>query len=387
VGSSQERATISACRIWALCALVVIGPVSCKDGGNKGPRAQDHDLPISIVDGRPFDELFVTVESLVLEEPSGVVNVWPAPSMDPRGGFLVADTRENQLRVYSRTGKLERAFGAGTEGGDSIRLPVRASRLLNGSILVANILGQLTVIPEPDEDSARTIQTPLVRLRDVTVLNERQVLLVGLDSIPATSFLHVWDVASSKIVKSFFAPPRHFDKTVVATFPTVAVATRGNRLAAVYTFSDTVVFFDGDGIEVSRIRVPIDPFFAPTGPLPQVSSPAERQAWVNQFTLIQDLFWISDDQLVVQWAKGAARGEEWGIVQMDTIGRRVWGIAPAPRLFGVRGDEFFFQDPSADAVNHWIVAKQNTELVACLEVHRSNNTQGEDLCKQLRGKD
>ncbi len=364
----------------ALSLCVVTAAAGCAGGGDAEVNKPLEGDRISVVDGREFDELFVVVDSLVLEESETVVTVRPEVSLDLGGGFLVADSREHQVRVYSPTGELEQVFGVGTERVDSIRRPYDAVRMTNGDILVGNVLGPITVIPKRPTDPSWFIPSPLRTVRNFEMLTERDVLFVGPDSAPAAASLHIWDSSRREIVKSFFPPPQHLDQGVTVTFPSVRTAIKGNLLAAVYTLSDTLVLFDLAGTEISRIRIPIDPFIAPTGPLPQVATPAERQAWVNQFTHIMSVFWIEDDQLIVQWAKGTGLGVDWGLVQVDTTGRRVWAVAPAPRLLAVRNDEFFFQDPRAGARNRWLVAKQNLEILTCLKSHRSTNYQGEESC-------
>jgi len=353
----RNRPTVRSARsLWLLVVMAGVALGGCPAPVDDAPEASA--AAVSVVDGVPFDSVFATTDSVLLEEPPGVVNVRTAATIDPGGGYIIADTREDQVRVYSRTGALEAAYGPGTGRLDSLSFLVRAIRLADGSVLAASLGGPLTVIPGPGADRSRTVQTPLFRLRDVLALDGRLVLLVGLDSAPTTALLHVWDTGTNAILRSFFAPPKRFAEGVIGTFPTVAVARRGGRLAAAYTFTDTLVFFDTAGTERSRLRIPIDPFVAPGDTLPQVTSPAERQAWVNQFTTIQDLFWIADDQLLVQWAKGTAHGLQWGIISMDTVGNRHWGIAPAPRLLGVRDGTFVFERPGGEAPNRWMLARQ-----------------------------
>lgn len=342
---------------WALSLCVTAAAGGCGSGGDADPQTLVESDRILVVDGREFDELFVVVDSLELEESEAVATVFPYVSVDPQGGFLVADPREHQVRVYSRQGKLEQIFGGGTDRVDSIKRPYLARRLPDGAIAVANLVGPLTVIPQDSGEASKFIPFPFRLMRRVEVLSEREVLLVGPDSAPATASLHVLNVSDGRIVRSFFPPPQHLHVGVTTMFSSVRTARRGNRLAAVHMSSDTLVFFDLAGTELSRVPIPIEPFIAPLGPLPGIESLAERDVWANQFTHITNVFWIEDNQLIVQWNKVWSQGIDWGIVKMDTTGAREWAVAPAPRLMAVRDDEFFFQDPDSDAPNRWLVAK------------------------------
>lgn len=343
----------------ALSLCVVTAAVGCSDGRDTSTRQLLESDRLTVVDGQQFDEVFIVVDSLVLEESETVVTVQPKVSVDPKGGFLVADSREHQVRVYSRRGELEQVFGAGTTRGSSIDRPQSAKRLLNGDILVANLVGPLTLIPDHPGQTPTSIPSALRTARDLQVLNEREVLVVGTDSAPPSATLFILDVPRGQYIRSFFPPPGHLDKGVTTTFSSVITAHRGDRLAVVHMLSDTLVFVDRYGVELSRVRIPIDPFVAPIGPLPPLETEAERRAWTSQFTHVVNVFWIEDDQLIVQWQKlTGVLGIDRGIVQMDTTGSRVWAIAPAPTLVAVRGDEFFFLDPQAEAPNRWLVAKR-----------------------------
>lgn len=338
------------------CGLVGMVFSACGPGDEQLESVHRSDAGIAVVGSVSFDSVFTRTDSIVLEETSSVVNIWPVASMDANGGYIVADTREDQLRVYSPVGELRNAYGPGTGRLDSLQFLARAIRLPNGKILAASLVGHLTLIPEEDDTPNQVISTPLVRLRDVIAFDERRLLLVGLDSIPTKALLHFWDTDTKTIVRSFFSPPDRFDAGVTSTFPTVAVAKRGNRVAAAYTLSDTLIVFDTLGAELSRARIPIDPFHAPAGSLPPANGPEEQQEVINRFTFIQDLFWISDDRLLVQWAKGTVNGMQWGIIETDPLGNRVWGIAPTPRLIGIDGEKFIFANPASEASNQWIIA-------------------------------
>ncbi len=352
--------------MWLVFALV--GPVGlggCDDEGHG--REIRGDLvatdPITVVDGRQFDEIFAVHDTLELEEPRGIVTVAPFVSLDSGGGFLVADGAEHQVRVYGPQGKLSEVFGEGTDRVDSIKSPERALRLPNGDLLVVNLAGPLTLLPARHEEPTRFIPRFLRTARHAEVLNDREVLMVGSDSNPVSATLFRLDLTSGEYSEGFFAPPAHLDKWVTTFMSSVRTARRGNRIAAVHMLSDTLVIFDLSGREQKRIPIPLDPFRVPQGPLPDdVASAAERYAWTAQFTLVMDLFWISDNELIVQWAKALDNGidADVGILQMDTTGVRAWAIAPSPKLVAVRGEEFFFRNPRNHDPNRWWVATRRT---------------------------
>jgi hypothetical protein len=264
--------------------------------------------------------------------------------------------------VYTSRGRLAQVFGEGTDRVDSIKSPGRARRLPNGDILVVNLQGPITLIPSRLGEASRFIPESLLTVRNAEVLSAREILLVGSDSSPTSATLFRLELPSGRITASLFPPPAHLDRWVTTYMSAVRTSRRGGRIAAVHMLSDTLVFFDPSGTERSRVHIPIDPFTAPNGALPDLKTTAERYAWLAQFTMVMDVFWLTDDQLIVQWAKGTGIGLEadWGILQMDTTGRVEWAIAPSPVLMAVRGNEFLFRQPGGQAMNRWTVAKRRS---------------------------
>ena len=262
------------------------------------------------------------------------------------------------MRSYSPQGDLLQVFGAGTEHPDSINRPSRAFRLQTGEIAVANLQGPLVLVSQKETDSVRYLSVPLRTVIDVQSLGDGHLLLTGTDSAPPSALLFDVETATGRIVRRFFPPPAELDRGVATTYAYATAARWGNRLAAAHIFSDTVVLFDLSGKELARTRIPIEPFVAPVGPLPDLSTVQDRLRWTSRFTQVVGLFWVDADHIAVQWEKLLeGRTAEYGILLMTTNGMRKWAVAPAPRLMAVEKGKFFFRDPSDDAPNRLLVAK------------------------------
>ena len=354
----RGRRNSNVLRFWSLGVYVVTAALGCGDSaGDRDSRESEPDATTG-VDLQAFHQMFTVVDTLVLEQPENVARSFPLLYMDPQGGFLIADPPANQVRVYSRTGELEEVFGAGSGKADSLRAPSSAARLENGDIIAANAMsGRLVPIPIRHEEDVLPLETSLGRLRLLQVLEERKILLTGRDATYARNLLHIWDLSRGEIVKSFFPPPQHLDSDVVGTIGRgVYAASRGDRLAAMHSLSDTLFFFDRAGTELFSAHIPVEPFLVPEGTLPNIGSMAGRQEWIDQFTFLIDVFWIADDELIVQWASGSGDHSVYGLVGMDTTGRQIWSKARTPQLRGVRDAGFFFQDPNSAVPNRVVVA-------------------------------
>jgi len=345
-------------RFWSLGVYVVTAALGCGDSGDDRDSRESEPDATSGVELQAFHQMFTAVDTLVLEQPENVARSFPLLYMDPQGGFLIADPPGNQVRVYSRTGELEDVFEGGSGKADSLREPSSAARLENGDIIAANAMsGRLVPIPIRHEEDVLPLETSLGRLRLLQVLEERKILIAGRDAAYARNLLHIWDLSRGEIVKSFLPPPQHLDSNVVETIGRGAyAASRGDRFAAMHGMSDTLFFFDHAGTQLSSVPIPVEPFLVPEGTLPNIGSMAERREWIDQFTFLIDVFWIADDELILQWASGSGDHSVYGLVGMDTTGRQIWSTAGTPLLRGVRDDEFFFQDPNSAVPNRVVVA-------------------------------
>ncbi len=314
---------------------------------------------ITVVDATPFSEAFSIMERVVLDEPPGVVTVSPGVSTDTNGDLLVTDSREHQVRVYSPSGRLLRVAGEGPVVAAPLRVPQNVVRLPTGELVVANLQGSLVIIPPDSTLEPRLVPLGLWTIRGLAHLGGDSVLLAGTDSSPPSATLFTVRLSEGRISRRFLPPPAHLDPNVTAFYSTVSIARRGDRIAAVHMVSDTLTILSADGREVSKVRIPLDPFVAPVGPLPDLPSERAQREWMAQFTIVIGVFWVADDQLIIQWNQLRPEGGlEWGLLRMDTTGTRLWAVAPAPRLMAVFGDQYLFVDPEASSPNQWLLARE-----------------------------
>lgn len=330
--------------------LVAVAP------GCISERAAATTIPTG-VDQAAFSARFDVADSLVLEEPGSVVTINPFVFRDPRGGFIVVENGEEQVRVYSATGALEDVFGEGTGRADSLRAPTGADRLPTGEVIATSLLSRRLTVVAPDHNlPVQTLETTLRLLEGVVALGDGKVLLTGPDAPYARSLLHIWDLDKGVGVRSFFPPPRQVDSNVVLVMGRVHTAMRGDRIAVVHSLSDTLFLFDRSGVPEGTVPIPVAAFDVPKGGLPRINSLEKRRAWTDQWTVLSDVWWIADSVLVVQWSRGRKRHATYGLIQLDLTGKVLWFMDRTPRLMDVRQDRYIFQDPRADSPNIWIVA-------------------------------
>ncbi|HZG41461.1 MAG TPA: hypothetical protein VEY93_00780, partial [Longimicrobium sp.] len=198
-------------RLAATVALVVLGGSGC-DRLSRSPETANVSAPAT---GAALRQ----VRSFEVEENDAVVNVIPQLRRDPRGGFLVADRSEEQIRRYSPEGKLLWFAGRRGAGPGEFTSLVSVTRLPSGEILTITRSGRLTFFDAEGRRVTRTAETQLLRITDFEVVDDSTLLLAGVGRLgDAGPRLHVWSIPGNAVKRSFFAPSgRQRNKTAALT--------------------------------------------------------------------------------------------------------------------------------------------------------------------------
>ena len=303
-----------------------------------------------------------------LEENDRALNVFPHMNLDLRGGFLVADQGENQIRRYDRNGRLLARFGRKGEGPGEFSFLIRALPLRSGGILAFNAHDRGVVF-----DSAgrvkRTFRMSLQSLYEARLLDDTLVLLAGSlpspDGVasPERARLHVWNLANGKVVRSFFQPRvRGRAHSLAAnTAGIVSMSVHHDTIAATFAISDTVYFFDLNGRMLRKVPIPFR-HFRPVSerrrlPRPDDDVVAVRE-WVGTFSFISYLFWLRDGTLLVQYQDRVGIEPHWRLLAMTANGAPLFDIVETPKLLQVDSatDVLYFQKPGSLTPNVWTEA-------------------------------
>lgn len=307
------------------------------------------------------------VREIRLEESDEVINVLPMVSLDPRGGLLVADAQEVQLRRYAPSGKLIWTAGRKGSAPGEFRYPNVIARLRSGEVLAADFSHRLTLFDSTATQVVETIETPFRRIEDLEILND-SLLLVGAivnDDLNAP-LLHVWNIRSNAVVRSFGHTP--FTQTRNQTAPHLAswgkASLRGDTLAAIFPLNDTIYFFTIDGSRVDAKHLPSRHFRRAPSKTPTTAVSAMDQGkWLGTFDYVHDVHWLASGDLLVMYMSlrpERALERQWHLLRMRRDGTGVFEIRDAPRLLAVdreNNDELYFVAPRAEAPNQWITGR------------------------------
>jgi hypothetical protein len=357
--ANPYRKSLFSSGIAAAAALVLLGGSGC-DRGSRPPEAASVSTPATGASLRQ-------VSSIDVEENDDVVNVIPQLRRDPRGGYLVADRSEEQIRRYSPEGKLLWFAGRRGAGPGEFTSLVSVTRMPSGEILAVTRSGRLTFFDAEGQRVVRTAETEMLRISDFEVADDSTLLLAGVGRLgDAGPRLHVWSIPGNAVKQSFFAPSgRQRNKTAALTMGYVMTALRGDTVAATFAPSDTVYFHTLDGRDAGRVPLNSGSFrrVPKAEPGRTITNPRERAEWLSAFDMVADVDWLPDGTLLVAYQSveaSQAMRRSWHLLVQDRAGARrfesrdisslVLGTDPGNRTI-------FFVPRDAEAPNRWTVAR------------------------------
>lgn len=333
-------------RVW-LIASFVCGCINCGDrlpqanASEQRPAVFPNESPPAVSEGRTRLPLAAELEWLgtpvLFEENDDVLLVEPTFVLDPRGGFLVGDRKEAQARRYSASGELLWYFGRRGGGPGEFSSVTAVRRLPSGNIIIADFGGRITLIDSAGHDVRKTFTLPNA-IEQLEVLTDTLVLISTRHggSPRNDPVLHVVDIRSERIVRSFFRPYRK------ATNPYAAAAAGWTRfalqhdtVAAIFAVIDSVFLFRTDGTFLRSVAIP-------SASLRRVEAdhvPDRSRGrtgiveWYRQFDLVADVHWMGDGSLLVPYQEviaDSAMSRRWHLVQMASDGRAVAEVRNVP---------------------------------------------------------
>lgn len=299
------------------------------------------------------------IREIRLQESPAVINVAPVVRPDPRGGYLVADVDEGQIRRYGEDGHLLWHVGRKGHGPEEFQAPQVALRLPGGEIFVADNDIKIALFDSSGTRLLKTFLVPLHGMIDGAVLNDSLVVVSGRggDGSPHT-FLHVVNVNREAVTASFFRPFAHYPYPGLApTFPSVVLAANGTEIAAAALPIDTIYFFNADGALLRRSHLPAEHFRIPKPLRGDFQDPRTRTEWLASFETVTGLYWVGDT-LVVRFRTIADRTPRWHLLAMTREGEQVFEWLDGPELLGVGASgTLIFQSPGSVTPNVWSLAR------------------------------
>ncbi len=347
----RSSARFPAAAIAVAAALAVYG--GCGTGNAWEPKSAS------------LDSVFEWTSRVALQESRTAISVLPMVEVDPRGGFLVADYRESQVRRYAADGRL--LWNAGRNGGGPGEFtgPAAVIRLGSGEVLVADQRGRLTLFDSTAATVRATWETELRRIEELLLVSDSLVLLSGvLEGDEDGPRLHLWKVGEETPRHSFFTPTRHAaNRTAAGVAGWARASLRADTLAVTFSASDTLYLFTAHGRPVGQFPLPSDQFRRTPRTEPRPSSdPAVQAEWMSRFDLVEAPYWLPDGSLLIAYQSidpERALERVRHLLYVTRTGQRVFEVRNGPRLLAVDpgAQTAIFVDPSAEVPNQWIAGR------------------------------
>ncbi|MDQ7041413.1 MAG: hypothetical protein Q9M35_10790 [Rhodothermus sp.] len=316
--------------------------------------------------GQSIENVIIWIDSLKLEETeetfTGIIEV----SLDPEGGFLVADVQEHQVRLYTREGKLRLYFGGPGEAPGRLRNPRAPVRLLSGRILVPEFDGHLSLFDPRGKfikRYTRVIAPGTYALRDVP---GPEVLLIGMRKAQRGSqpLLHFFNPEKGKITKSFFPhpiSPAQYGGVIYSLSNSVDADVLGNRIVATFLLLNRLYFFDLKGRFIEEIEVPLR-HFRRTIPEKPIASLEAFTKFLESHSFLARVFWLNRKIILILYQDlldVQRRKDRWSLAGVTPKGRVLFEVTDIPRLLAVdpRTGTLFFTHPDSETENYWLVGR------------------------------
>ena len=310
-----------------------------------------------------LDDVVAWAEPVTLEESAEVINVAISATLDPLGGFFVADAREGQFRRYAPDGSLLAAFGKKGKGPGEFERPVAAVRFASGEILAVDKFARAALFEQSGSELVQTYALPVGPVEDVEILNDSLVLVSAAPlGNRLGEQLHIWDRRSNSIVRSFFTPP--VDPAMQAEANMVAAsfaAVRNDTIAAVFATADTVYLFDLEGRNIDKVPLPSSSFRPITNmPADMASNPRAPIQWASSFDLISAIEWTADGGWIVQYQTMDEAGNfMYRLVRVRRDGSQAFEAVGTPRLLTTNAEVslLYLVHPESETENRWATAR------------------------------
>jgi hypothetical protein len=295
-----------------------------------------------------------------LTERDGAFIVDPRVTLDPLGGFLVADSRELQVRRYDDDGDLIANFGRKGSGPGEFQHLSAVVRVNQDFLLVADMGGQLSVF-DADGTFLHRAESSVAPLYDMATVGGSLVALTGRRRNDP-NVLHLWNPRSERIVASFMPLPPHPSEyaSAYAFAGTTDVAVRGDTLAATFALADTVYLFNLSGQLLEKVQIPFRHFRPLREPMPPSGSHLDAfRAWSESFSAISSIFWMADGSFLIEYFDLQGMEPRLSVAHVSRTGELLSEHNGSPRVLATDSEDtlVYFAESEMLSPNLWAVGR------------------------------
>lgn len=291
-----------------------------------------------------------------LQEDEQSIVVRPHVSIDPMGGFLVADAAEAQIRRYARSGSLIWRTGKRGQGPGEYQQPVSVTRLHDGKLVVLDYYGRATILG-PRGQYQQSVSLPFSRVEGAVGLDDAQLLVSGVstEALLDKPLLHVVDLGHAQIRLSFLPLPETVNRVVARMMGYAVADVRGDTVVAAYAGLDSVFVYTLDGRLQRAFAIPVDNFRVVEEGPPATTDPVRRQEYFGTFETVSGIWWVGSQYIAVLYKTVVPGGFAWHWALMTNGGELVHQQRNSSRLLSAYSDRpaLLAVSPETEVPNTW----------------------------------
>ena len=325
-------------------AALLIGIAT--SGCSRSPvRAESAANLVEISRVEPFDSGFVLTDSMVLEQrPDAPIVRVSGLARRGDGLLALADVSEGNVKLFAPDGRLRRIVGRKGQGPGEFVSPRHPAFGPDGRLMVVDAqLGRLSLF-SADGDLEGTVSLEAgFPIMGFHLLPDGRYAV----SAPSSSkgrVIHLVDT-TGHTVDGFISDQQTRPRIEPGLdewkyLAGLSLAGDGNRLAVVFTLSDSLWLVDATTGVSSAARIVVPGYVEPAPPKARIRSPKEISAWSGSFHMTSKVF-LSRELLLVPFVQGVLNYGDPLILAVRTADGawKAYDQAPPPVL--VSGDTVF----------------------------------------------
>ncbi len=218
---------------------------------------------------------------------------------------FILSALNHTLDVYDLEGKFIKSIGDAGKGPGEFLYPTSMT-INDDKIIVSEFNGQMEIF-STDGIHIETLNIPIMPLSSISALGSEQILVSGKHyKNEITNLMHIYSLKEKKIVKSFFPIPlssQNYSNIFFSIAKLTPFVNTGEHIYSFFAPLNELYKFDLNGNLISKTEVKLDYFIPIEEKVISTSRQDKMMEYLNSFSRINNIFEISENELIIQYSK------------------------------------------------------------------------------------
>jgi hypothetical protein len=231
----------------------------------------------------------------------------PIITIDEQNNFILTDMQLNNVKIYDSNGEFEKLFGQKGRGPGDLDWPVY-SIVHNKKLYTVQLDGKLTIWDLKTEKLDKVLNLPLFFVTKFMFYDESHLIVNGKPTGTAlneseNNILHLVDIESNTIVKSFFNMPDNFIPWLPAinSFPEISNFTiTDSGISTNFGVGTQIYKYDRQFDIMNTYEIDITKYFKSILDYEFTEITSNRTNFTTSFSRINQLFNLTDKEYIIQ---------------------------------------------------------------------------------------